>query len=108
MRISQLDLGQMSKGWFIGPFLPTALHTEAFECAVKRYPTGAKEACHVHRVAMELTVIVEGCVRMNGVVYGRDAIVCIPPGEPTDFEALTDVTTVVVKTPAAIGDKHVL
>lgn len=108
MSIAQHDLAQMGKGWFIGPFLPTAWHTDAFECAVKRYPAGAHEARHVHRIATEFTVIVEGRVRMNGVEYGRDAIVCIPPGEATDFEALTDVTTVVVKTPAAIGDKHVL
>ena len=33
-------------------------------------------------------------------------IVLIEPGEDTDFEALTDVTTVVVKTPSVAGDKY--
>ena len=106
MTIQLFDLESMKKGWFIGPFEPTALHTTMFECAIKRYPAGACESRHVHRVATEYTVIVEGRVRLNGVEYSRDAIVCIPPGEATDFEALTDVTTVVVKTPAVPGDKH--
>ena len=101
-----LDLSTMVKGWFAGPFTPTALHSEQFECAVKRYPAGAVEGRHVHRIATEITVIVEGRVRMNGIEYGRDAIVTAAPGESSDFEALTDVITVVLKTPAVIGDKY--
>jgi mannose-6-phosphate isomerase-like protein (cupin superfamily) len=102
----QLDLAAMTKGWFVGPFTPTAFHTEQFECAVKRYAAGEREAAHVHQVATEFTVIVEGRVRMNGLEYGRDAIVEIKPGQATDFEALADTITVVVKVPAAAGDKY--
>jgi mannose-6-phosphate isomerase-like protein (cupin superfamily) len=101
-----MNLRDMEKGWFVGPFTPTVLHTEGFECAVKRYAAGAHEARHVHHVATEITVIVEGRVRMNGVEHGPDSIVRIDPGVATDFEALTDVITVVVKTPAVLGDKH--
>ena len=52
------------------------------------------------------SIIVEGKVRMNGKVYEKDAILEIPPGEATDFEALTDVVTTVVKVPAVEGDKY--
>jgi len=45
------DLKDYTKGWFIGPFQPTLFHTDQFECAVKRYKAGDKEAAHVHRVA---------------------------------------------------------
>jgi mannose-6-phosphate isomerase-like protein (cupin superfamily) len=100
------DLQAMTKGWFIGPFLPTAFHTDLFECAIKRYAAGEREGAHVHRVATEFTVIVEGSVRMNQQVYGRDQIIEIKPGEATDFEALTDTITVVVKVPAVAGDKY--
>jgi len=106
MNASPLDLRDMVKGWFAGPFQPTALHSEQFECAIKRYAAGVREERHVHRIATEITVIVEGRVRMNGIEYGRDAIVTVAPGESSDFETLTDVTTVVVKTPAVIGDKY--
>lgn len=103
---AKFDLGSMKKGWFIGPFTPTVFDTDQFECAVKRYTAGDREDSHIHRVATEYTVIVEGRVRMNGTTYERDAILEIPPGEATDFEALTDVITVVVKVPALPGDKY--
>lgn len=103
---SLTDLRTMTKGWFIGPFTPTAFHTEQFECAIKRYQAGESEGRHLHRIATEYTVIVSGQVRMNGVVYGPDAIIEIPPGHATDFEALSDTVTVVVKVPAALGDKY--
>lgn len=101
-----LSLLDMKWGWFIGPFAPTVYSTKEFECAVKRYRAGEKEASHVHRVATEFTVVAEGTIRMNGVVYGRDSIVEVKPGEATDFEAVTDVTTFVVKVPAAPDDKY--
>lgn len=107
MKMTDMKLTDMEKGWFVGPFTPTVLHTDAFECAVKRYAAGTREARHVHRVATEITVIVAGRVRMNGVEHGPDSIVRVEPGTATDFEALTDVVTVVVKTPAAREDKYV-
>lgn len=102
------NLKEMRGGWFIGPFLPTLCSTDQFECAVKRYQTGDKEPVHFHRLATEYTVVVDGSVKMNGVVYERDSIVEVQPGEAVDFEALTDVTTFVIKIPAVIGDKYVL
>lgn len=102
------NLTKMVGGWFIGPFDPSLLKTEEFECAVKRYIAGDKESAHVHRIATEYTVIVEGSVRMNGIVYGRNTIIEIPPGEETDFEALTDTISFVVKVPGVRGDKYVV
>lgn len=100
------DLNHFIKGWFIGPFTPTLDPCTAFECAVKKYCAGDYEAKHHHRVATEYTVIATGRVRMNGVEYGPDSIVETKPGEATDFEALTDSITFVVKMPAVTGDKY--
>jgi hypothetical protein len=94
------------KGWFIGPFTPTLNPRTDFECAVKKYRAGDSEAKHYHRIATEYTVIATGRVRMNGIEYGPESIIEIKPGEATDFEALTDTITFVVKTPALIGDKY--
>lgn len=99
-------LADMTKGWFVGDFEPAALRTAAAEVAVKTYAAGTREARHVHKVAPEVTLILSGRVRMNGQEYGDGDIVRIPPGEATDFEALTDVTTVVVKVPSVAGDKY--
>lgn len=104
MKVHQLN--DMVRGWFVGDFQPTALHSTACEVAIKYYASGDRESAHVHRIATELTAIVSGEVEMNGHRYGPGAIITVEAGEPTDFRALTDVVTVVVKTPSARNDKY--
>jgi mannose-6-phosphate isomerase-like protein (cupin superfamily) len=99
-------LTEMTKGWFVGDFSPAAYRTQAAEVAVKTYVAGTVEKRHVHRVAPEVTLILHGRARMNASHYESGDIVLIEPGESTDFEALTDVTTVVVKVPSVAGDKY--
>jgi len=99
-------LDNMVKGWFVGAFEPTVLHTEAVEVAVKHYKAGDAEARHHHKIACELTVILNGRAQMNGVEYVPGDIVLIQPGESTDFLAVTELTTVVVKLPGARNDKY--
>ncbi|MEJ7675949.1 MAG: hypothetical protein WKF59_25440 [Chitinophagaceae bacterium] len=43
---------------------------------------------------------------MNGIQYGDGAIIKLDPGVSTDFKAVTDVTTIVVKIPGAKNDKY--
>ncbi|WP_424244650.1 cupin domain-containing protein [Elusimicrobium posterum] len=103
------SLKQMVKGWFVGNFKPTLLNTNDAEVAVKRYNKGDYEGRHYHKIATEITVIVSGRVRMNGVEYGADDIIVIEPGESTDFECLEDNTVnTVVKIPGANNDKYVV
>lgn len=99
-------LENMTKGWFVGDFLPTALKTGDAEVAVKPYRAGDHEGRHMHKVATEVTVIVDGEVEMSGQRYKTGDIVVIAPGEATDFTAITDVMTVVVKVPSVKGDKY--
>ena len=101
------NLDDMFRGWFVGDFAPTALSTSACEVAVKRYKAGDKEARHFHKIGTEVTLVLLGSASMNGVVLNEGQIVTINPGESTDFMAITDVTTVVIKTPSIIGDKYV-
>ncbi len=99
-------LADMTKGWFFGAFSPTVMHSDAAEVAVKTYTAGTVEPRHLHKIATELTLILSGRARMNDTVLETGDIVRIAPGQDTDFEALTDVTTVVVKTPSVAGDKY--
>lgn len=101
-----VSLADAVRGWFVGPFAPAALATDACEVAVKRYRAGDLEAAHVHRLATELTVVVSGRIRMAGREHGPDAIVAVAPGDATDFACLEDAVTVVVKVPGIPGDKH--
>ncbi len=106
MKLHQLN--DMVRGWFVGNFEPVALQSKDFEVGVKFYSAGDREDAHVHRIATELTVIISGTVEMNGQKYGSGSIVTIEPGEATDFYAITDVVTVVVKTPSVVHDKFLV
>ena len=106
MPLERFRLGQFTKGWFVGDFTPTLLATGAVEVAIKSYRAGEHEASHHHRLATEITAVVSGRVRMSGEEIGAGEIVRILPGESTDFTALTEATTVVVKIPSLAGDKY--
>ncbi|RFA22635.1 hypothetical protein B7R25_03205 [Subtercola boreus] len=106
MKHSRLE--DMTGGWFVGGFTPTALSTQNAEVAVKSYTAGTYEAKHLHRVATEVTLVLSGRVRMAGAEFGAGDIIVLEPGEATDFEALTDAVNVVVKTPGALGDKYLV
>jgi mannose-6-phosphate isomerase-like protein (cupin superfamily) len=101
------NLNDFFKGWFVGNFDPTLNNTEDFEVAVKRYNAGNYEEKHHHKISTEITVIIEGEVEMNGTKYIKDDIITIQPNESTDFKCITDVVTVVVKTPSANNDKYI-
>jgi len=105
MEIYKLE--DMIKGWFIGNFEPSLCKTNDVEVGVKQYNAGDSEAAHYHKIAIEFTVILNGEVEMSGQRITSGSIVKILPGTSTDFKAITDVTTVVVKLPGAINDKYV-
>jgi quercetin dioxygenase-like cupin family protein len=107
MEIEQFKLDEMTKGWFIGAFEPTLFNTTDVEVGVKNYKAGDYEAAHYHKVATEFTVIISGTVEMSGRNYTQGDILKIAPGVSTDFKAITDVTTVVVKVPGASNDKYI-
>ncbi len=97
---------QMTKGWFIGDFTPTLWKTQNVEVAVKFYQAGDFEAAHLHKIATEFTVVTAGVIEMNSIRYNVGDIVVIEPGEVTDFKAITDATTAVVKIPGVQNDKY--
>jgi len=101
-----MKLESMTGGWFVGNFDPTIIKTNDVEVAIKSYKSGQKETSHYHKIATEITVIVSGEVKMNGVKYVAGDIIVIEPGDITDFEALTDVINSVVKYPGANNDKY--
>lgn len=96
----------MIKGWFIGNFEPSLYKTNDVEVGIKKYNAGDYENSHFHKIATEFTVIISGTVEMNGVQYFENEIIKIIPGVITNFKAITDVITVVVKLPGANNDKY--
>ena len=104
MKLSRLD--NMKRGWFVGDFEPTVYPTQAVEVGVKYFSAGEAEPRHYHRVATEVTAVLTGRARINKSELGPGDIAVLSPGEPADFEALTDLTLVVVKLPGAPDDKY--
>lgn len=105
-KVDKLD--SMFKGWFVGNFEPTVLSTNDVEVGVKKYKKGEYEGSHFHKIATEVTLILDGEVLMNNQKYVAGDIITIEPNIATNFKALTDVTTVVVKHPGANDDKYIL
>lgn len=99
-------LSDMIGGWFVGDFYPNILRDKNFEVGVKFYKAGDKEDWHVHKIGTEITLVLDGTVKMRDNIYRHGDIILLEPGNGTSFEALTDVKTVVVKTPSALGDKY--
>ena len=106
--MKKYNIKDMVKGWFIGNFEPTLYDTDLFEVAVKRYKKGDSEERHTHKIATEFTMIIDGDVIMDGTRYTKDDIIVIEPNESTDFKCLTDVVTLVVKTPCVKNDKYLI
>lgn len=104
--MKKFNLNEFEKGWFIGNFKPTLFDTKDFEIAIKKYKKGDFEKSHMHKIAVEYTIIVNGRVVMNNELYEKDDIIVIEPGEYTDFKCLTDVITCVVKIPSSKNDKY--
>lgn len=107
MNVEHYKLEDMVKGWFIGNFTPSLFMTNDVEVGVKKYKAGDAESSHHHKVATEFTVILNGEVEMNNKRYTDGDIIKIVPGVSSDFKAITDVVTVVVKIPGANNDKYI-
>ncbi len=106
--MKKFNIKDMIKGWFVGDITPVAFSTPDVEVAFKEYKSGDYDKTHYHKIATEITLISSGSVRMNGVVYSKGDILIISPMETTDFEALEDTSTVVVKIPGAKDDKYII
>jgi len=104
--MEKFKLEQMLNGWIIGNFNPSVLLTNDVEVAIKTYVAGSKEKSHFHKIATEITVIIEGKVIMNEIEYQTGDIIKILPMECTDFIAIENTKTLVVKIPGANNDKY--
>lgn len=104
--MNKYNIKDFFKGWFIGNFSPSLFKTENFEVAVKYYNKGDGESGHYHKIATEWTMVIKGSVQMGDSIYTEGDIIEIPPYKNTDFEALEETATVVIKIPSVKDDKY--
>ena len=96
------------RGWIVGDFEPALLRSKDIEVAIQYYMAGDHERKHVHKIAREITVIAYGRVKMSGQEYVTGDIIDIQPGTPTDFLALENSATLVIKSPSVPSDKYMM
>lgn len=106
MIMEKFSLKDMTKGWFVGDFVPNVIRTKNCEVGVKNYASGTKEAAHYHKEAEELTLVISGRIRMNSEVFEEGDIIKVLRDEIIEFEALEDAVTVVYKSISVVGDKY--
>ena len=94
------------RGWVVGNFDPSIIKTNDVEVAYQVHLEYEKEDAHYHKIATEITIVVEGKVRMNDKAYFKGDVIVLSPGEVTDFESLTDSACLVIKYPGANNDKY--
>lgn len=105
--IKQMDnLKNYFKGWIVGNFEPNLFKTNDIEIAIKRYKKGDKEEKHYHKIAKEFTIVIDGKILMNGNQVKKNQIFIVEPEVSNVFEALTNATLLVIKTPSVVGDKY--
>jgi quercetin dioxygenase-like cupin family protein len=104
MKVSRIE--DMTSGWFVGAFEPSAMRTDACEVAVKRHEVGYRLEDHYHAIATEATLVLSGQARMMGRDCAPGEIIVVEPGETSNFLAVTDVVLVVVKIPSVQSDKY--
>lgn len=106
--MKKYNINDFKRGWIVGNFTPNIIKTDDFEFMVRNYKKGESEQKHVHKIAHEITVIVNGVFLMNNEKYTEGDIIHLLPGDATDFKCLEDGATAVIKTPSVIGDKYII
>jgi quercetin dioxygenase-like cupin family protein len=106
--MTKYELEKFTRGWVVGDFSPSIIQSKDFEFMVHYYKSGDTEKCHVHKIADEITVIVTGHFKMNDTELRAGDVVHLKPGEPSDFECISDGATAVVKTPSVTNDKYLI
>ena len=103
--MDKFSLQNFKGGWVIGNFSPSIFQHTYFEAGIKYFSQGDKEPSHAQKLATEVTIIHEGCVRIGDVILNSGEILVIYPGEFADFEAIAAGSLTCIKFPSIPSDK---
>lgn len=98
----------MTAGWFIGNFNPSAYNTTDFEVGYKLHKQGESWPIHYHKIATEITYLLRGRMTIGGRELTTGDIFTIFPYEVADPVFLEDCEVIIIKVPSVPGDKYEL
>jgi len=104
MRIAKFN--DMTNGWFVGGFIPTAYNTSDFEVGYLTHKKDSKWPAHYHKEATEINLLVKGKMTVNGKTLNKGDIFVIYPDEVSSPKFIEDCEIVCVKIPSVPGDKY--
>lgn len=93
-------------GWFVGDFSPTIINSPFIEVAYHKHKVGDDLKSHYHKLAQEVTVVVDGVVEVNNRRFHEGDIFVIQPYEVSEAKVIADCKLIVVKAPSVPGDKY--
>lgn len=102
MKKSKLD--EFVRGWVVGNFEPSLLKAD-FEVGVAKHKAGEFHQDHFHKEAIEINILLEGEMIINGEKFYPNDIFVLYPYEVSQAEFLTDVTVVIIRDKSNPADK---
>jgi hypothetical protein len=103
-----IDPVNMTNGWYIGDFTPSAYRTKDFEVAILEHKMNEDWPAHYHMLCDEINYLLKGTMTLNTVILVAPTIFIIEKHEVAYPTFQTDCTIVVVKTPSIPGDKYIV
>jgi len=103
MKIDRIE--NFIKGWFVGNFEPSLLKAN-FEVGFHQHSAGEYHQDHYHKLSIEINLIVEGILKINGKEFVSGDIFVLYPYELSQVEFITDVKLVVVRDRSDPTDKY--
>lgn len=94
----------MTRGWFVGGFEPTAFYTRDFEVGYRIHFKDSTEN-HYHTTVTEINLITHGRMKLQDKILITGDIFILEPWEITNAYFIEDTGVICVKTPS-VNDKH--
>ena len=98
----------MTKGWFVGDFDPSAYRTKDFEVCSRIHPKGEHWDSHYHKKAVEINLLVSGEMILQGTRLESGDIFILYPYDIADPTFLEDCLIVCIKVPSVTNDKYLI
>lgn len=102
------NIKDTEKGWFIGNFPKAIFKSEDFEVSWRIHPAGEEWDLHYQEKAIEINLLIDGEMLLNGQVITPGDVFIIPPYEITDVKFIKNCSVVCVKTPSLPSDKVIV
>lgn len=98
---------EFKNGWLMGNFVPSLVKTEDFEIAIHRHQASTGGGDHIHKIATEYNIVIDGEVVLDHTISIRQNGYWITePGQSFDVYFKEYTTLLVIKLPSVPDDKY--